>query len=1040
MQNKGVIRLFAILFALTCLWELSFTFVAQSVESNATEVANGDADRKQAYLDSLMPVTVYDLGFDAVSFTYQEVKSREMNLGLDLRGGMNVILEVSVRDILKNLAGNTSDVMFNRALISADSMATQSQEPYVEIFFTELDRLIAENGGGRGYADPALFGTQMMTDRVGFNAGNDQVKQLIRTDVSEAVQNVYTVLKARIDQFGVVQPNVQRLEGSGRILVELPGVKDPDRVKSLLQSTARLEFWKAYKGYELLNFMVEANERLRTLVEMPADLKRELTEAAAGGDSASESMGVADFEGLDIEVDSASDVATDATEGAEVSEDSLLQRFNPIFNLMQLNLDENGSPRAGPFIGFALVTDTSKLNSYLNMPQVRALLPAQMRYAKFAWNKPNPESPNVTQLIALAGNRDNAPEMEGDVIVDARQDFNQVGQPVVTIAMDGVGAGEWQRLTQRLSEEEDVFDQPGHPSSIDGNGQRGYIAISLDGVVYSAPSVNQGISGGRTEISGAFTIEEASDLATVLRAGKLPVPTRIVQSDVVGPTLGAEAIKASLNSFMIALLLVMVYMIIYYNFAGIVADLSLILNMVFIFGLLDGIGAVLTLPGMAGIVLTIGMAVDANVIIYERIREELALGKDTRLAIRDGYKNSYSAILDANVTTLITAIILFAFGTGPIRGFATTLIIGIICSLFSAIFITRLIYEWRLSRKESVTFSTKISEGWMKNTAVKFIQKRKMAYIISGVLIVISVISLMTKGLNQGVDFVGGRSYQVRFDQPVDVSDIANSVAAQFVDESGQNYTPIVKTLGDASQVVITTEFRVEETGAEVDKAIEMALYEGVKTFFVNEISEAQFASPDEGEMGLVASRQVGPTIADDIERDAVLAIVFSLLAIFLYILLRFSKWQYSLGAVLAIVHDVIIVFGIFSMLDGVVPFQLEVDQAFVAAVLTVIGYSLNDTVVVFDRIREYFSHYHKKRSLTFIMNTAMNGTLSRTVNTSLTTLVVLMIILVFGGESIRGFIFAITVGVVVGTYSSLFVATPAVFDTMKKEGDDSEE
>lgn len=1042
MQNKGVIRLFAIVFAVVCLWELSFTYFANKVESEATEVAGGNAERKQAYLDSMMNQTVYDLGLESLRFTYAEVKNRELNLGLDLRGGMNVILEVSVRDILHNLAGNTTDPMFMQALARTDSAVTNSQEAYVEIFFGELDELIASSGGTRTYADPALFGTQTITERIGFNAGTEEVKTLVRQDVNEAVDNVYTVLKARIDQFGVVQPNVQRLEGSGRILVELPGVKDPDRVKDILQQTARLEFWKAYKAYELIEFLGQANQKLRDIVEKPAS--KQSTGTGNDSASASSAFDADQFTGLDSgeetegtdEVDSAD--TTDAVADVEDSAaDSTQIQFNPLFEVFQVNVNESGNLQSGPFLGFARIADTAKINSYLRMPQVRSLLPAQYRYVKFAWDKPM-EGQSIVRLIALAGNRDNTPELEGDVIVDARQDYNQMGQAVVTIAMDGVGSNAWQRLTQRLSQEEDVFDVEGAPGASDGNGMRGYIAITLDGVVYSAPRVDKEISGGRTEISGAFTVQEAKDLATVLRAGKLPVPTQIVQSDVVGPTLGQEAISASLNSFLIALLVVMIYMIIYYNFAGIVADISLILNMLLIFGALASMDAVLTLPGMAGIVLTIGMAVDANVIIYERIREELSQGKDVRLAVRDGYKHSYSAILDANITTMITAIILMVFGTGPIRGFATTLIIGIISSLFCAIFVTRLIYEWRLSKKASVTFSTKLSEGWMKNVNFDIIGKRKVAYVVSGILIVISLGSLLTKGLNQGVDFVGGRSYTVRFDQPVDIEELGASVSAQLIGEDGQVYAPIVKTLGDASQIVLTTKFRVDETGAEVDEAVQHAVYEGVKGFFAEPLSEEMFVTQgDDKTVGLVASRQVGPTIADDIERDAFWAVLFSLLSIFLYILVRFSKWQYSLGAVLAIVHDVIIVFGIFSIFDGILPFQLEVDQAFVAAILTVIGYSLNDTVVVFDRVREYFQHYHKKREMKDILNSAMNGTLSRTVNTSLTTLVVLLIILIFGGESIRGFIFAITVGVLVGTYSSLFVATPAVYDTSAKDKKD---
>ncbi|NVK28940.1 MAG: protein translocase subunit SecDF [Flavobacteriia bacterium] len=1034
MQNKGVIRLFAIVLALVCFWELSFTYVSNSVESDATEVANGNEDKRQAILDSMLNQEVMNLGF--AKYTYAEVKEREINLGLDLRGGMNVILEVSVRDILLNLADNSDDVMLRKALAHSDSAVTNSQDAYVEIFFTELDRLIEESGGMRAYTDPALFGTPSITKRAGVNVGTEEVKALIRQDVTEAVDNVYTVLKARIDQFGVVQPNIQQLEGSGRILVEMPGVKDPDRAKQVISSTAKLEFWKAFKAYEVLGHIDAANTRLREIVENPNEAKEESTEASS---EAEEEFNADDFVALEDPDTASSDVAMESDSAVAEADTSAASTFNPLYELIAINFNQQTQQiNGGPTVGFVRLSDTAKVLSYLNRREIRSLRPANLRYVKWAFGTKT-EGSAFVPLYALAGNRENVPELSGDVITDARQDF-EGGRPSVSLNMDGVGANTWARLTERLSQEEDVFDQPGSPSAGDGNGKRGYVAIALDGVVYSAPGVDKSIPGGRTSISGSFTIQDAQDLATVLRAGKLPVPTKIVQSDVIGPTLGAEAISASFSSFLIALLVVMVYMILYYNFAGVVADISLVTNMLFIFGIIAGMGIVLTLPGMAGIILTIGMAVDANVIIYERIREELANGKDVKLAIRDGYKHSYSAIIDANLTTLLTAIALFIFGTGPIRGFATTLGVGIVFSVFSAIFVTRLVYEWRLSRKASISFSTKFSEGVLKKVNIDFISKRKVAYIISGVLIVISIGSLATKGLNQGVDFVGGRSYTVRFDQPVDVQAISDSLSMQFVGEDGTQYSPIVKTLGEASQVVITTKYRIDETGAEVDHAIESALYDGVIGFYATPIErEAFLAQTDETAVGLVASRQVGPTIADDIGRDAVLAVIFSLLAIFVYILLRFSKMQYSFGAIAAIIHDVIIVFGIFSIFDGILPFQLEVDQAFVAAILTVIGYSLNDTVVVFDRVREYYSHYHKKRSLSSILNSAMNGTLSRTLNTSMTTLIVLLIILIFGGESIRGFIFAITVGVVVGTYSSLFVATPVVYDSTKEKNESAE-
>jgi SecD/SecF fusion protein len=655
----------------------------------------------------------------------------------------------------------------------------------------------------------------------------------------------------------------------------------------------------------------------------------------------------------------------------------------------------------------------------MRRPEVKGLIPGDRRYARFAWTRPENDS-EVALLIALQGNRNNEPELDGGVIVDARQEFDQGNNPVVTMAMDGQGAQVWQRLTK-----EEGSKTP-----------KGHVAVVLDNVVYSYPRVNGEISGGRTQIEGGFSLEEATDLANVLKAGKLPVPARIIQSDVVGPSLGKEAISSSMNSFGFALLLVLVYMIFYYSTAGVGASLALLVNMFFIFGILDAFNAVLTLPGMAGIVLTIGMAVDANVLINDRIREELSKGKAVRHAIADGYKGSRAAIIDANVTTLLTAIILFAFGTGPIRGFATTLIIGIASSLFTALFITRLYFEWRVKKSDKLSFATKITQNWFTNTNFGFLKLRKPAYIFSSFLLIASIVSLFTRGLSLGVDFEGGRSYQVRFDKAVEVAQVAKSLELLFVDTDGRSFAPTVKTLGSPEQVVITTNFRIAENGSDVEESLQSQLFEGVSSFYSEKISKEDFMNPASDEaIGLVASRQVGPTVADDIKNTAFIAVIFSLLTIFLYLLFRFSKWQYSLGAVAATVHDTIIVLGAYSILDGILPFSLEVDQAFIAAILTVIGYSLNDTVVVFDRIREFFNAESKGESKHEIIDNALNSTLSRTFNTSATTIIVLLIIFVFGGEVLRGFIFAILLGVVVGTYSSLFIASPVLYDTTDKLG-----
>ena len=1014
MQNKGVITLFAIIFAVACLYELSFTYVARSVQNDARAYANGDVALETKYLDSIANEEVYPF----TGYTYREVKNREINLGLDLKGGMNVILEVSVKDVIRGISNNSPDPMLAEALANSNIAQASSQSAYVETFFNEFDKLNQASGAPKPYSDPTLFGTPEMTERVGFNATDDVIKNEIRNDVDAAVSNVFTVLRARIDQFGVIQPNIQRLEGTGRILIELPGVKDPTRVQKLLQSTAELQFWKLYEGTELMQFLFDANSRLSSILEKPTKKSTDTNNEASGNLDLPEDVVSADEIPTVAESDSAlADIATDSL---TTETDSLAtnDQFNPLFEVFAPYLDQQGRPLPGPRVGYAAVKDTHKVNEYLRMPQIRALLSANMRYTKFLWTHKPEEGTDILFLLAIKGNRENKPDLDGGVVVNARGDYDEFNRPVVNMTMNGVGAQRWQKITAEAAQQD----------------PKRSIAVVLDNYVYSYPQVQGEISGGSTRISGQFTTEEADDLANILQAGKLDAPAQIIQADVVGPSLGKEAIQASMRSFLVALFIVLIYMIFYYSQAGMVADFALITNMFFIFGVLDALGAVLTLPGMAGIVLTIGMAVDANVLIFERIREELGHGKGLRAAIKDGYKNSYSAIVDANVTTLLTGVILYWFGTGPIRGFATTLIIGILTSLFSAIFISRLIFEWQLNRKKDISFATGITKNWWTKVNIDFLNKRKIAYIISGVLLVISIGSLATRGLNLGVDFEGGRSYQVRFDQDVNVSEIAESLGEKFVDNEGKKYSPIVKTLGEPSQVIITTNYRINETDADADEMIKSELYEGVIDFYNEKISLDQFLTDDDSGIGLIATRIVGPTIADDIKDAAIWAILLSLIGIFLYIMVRFRKWQFSLGAVAALAHDVIIVLGAFSLLNGILPFQLEIDQAFIAAILTVIGYSLNDTVVVFDRIREYHAHYHTKRPLIEIYNGAVNQTLSRTFNTSITTFFVMLIIFLFGGDSISGFMFALLMGIIVGTYSSIFIASPVSYDTQKKE------
>ncbi len=1019
MQNKGVIRLFAIIFALACVYQLSFTYVTRSVEGDAEAYAQGNADLREEYLDSMRNQTVYNVFID--EYTYADVKEKEINLGLDLRGGMNVILEVSVRDILKEIANNTTNVVFNEAIQLADANAANSQDNYLDNFFAAFDQVNEERSANLKLSDPAVFGTKEMNDKLGFNATDEAIRSELSAQVNASVENVYTVLRARIDQFGVVQPNIQRLDDGGRILVELPGVKDPDRVKKLLQSTAELEFYELYEGYELLDFLQRANERLRGLVENPN---------AKASDSTSNESLVDDA----LTIESVEDVADASSDSLGLEGDSLaiaendsldqVNQFNPLFEVFGPNYDfENNQANIGPIVGYSRVSDTDDVNEYLSNPRVLALLPGNMRDLKFIWTA-KADQGGLMYLLAAKTTRDGKAALSGDVVVDARQDFDERNQPIVNMSMNANGASRWAKITR-----EAVGDQ----SNEDDNRS---VAVVLDNLAYSYPRVNSEINNGNTQIVGSFSVTEAQDLANILKAGALPAPARIIQADIVGPSLGQEAINAGLWSFVIALVIVMIYMIFYYSGAGAASDLALIVNMFFIFGVLASLGAVLTLPGIAGIVLTIGMAVDANVLIYERIREELGNGKGLRLAIEDGYKNAYSSIIDANVTTFLTGVILYAFGTGPIRGFATTLIIGILTSLFSAIFITRLVFEARLASKKTVSFFTKATKSAFTKFQIDFLAKRKVAYAISGLIILTGVISLATRGLNYGVDFVGGRSYQVRFDQAVNSVDIQTNLGDFFVNADGTKVYPEVKTIGEESQVIITTKFKINESGNEIEEDIKNRLYEGLKDFYVEAPSKEDFFSEASGaaNIGVVAERQVGPTIADDIKSSALLAIIFSLVVIFLYILVRFSKWQFSAGAVAAAFHDVLIVLSLFSLLYGFLPFSLEIDQAFIAAVLTVIGYSLNDTVVVFDRIREYFNTHSKKKPMNDIVNEALNRTLSRTINTSLTTFFVLLIIFLFGGEVIRGFMFALLIGVVVGTYSSLFIATPIMIDTMKKE------
>ncbi|WOD42950.1 protein translocase subunit SecDF [Hwangdonia lutea] len=989
MQNKGLVKLFALLFGLVSIYQLSFTFKANQIESEAQEIAinkipdtEDDFRAKRSieetnYLESIANDTVYNIGI--AKFTYNDVKQKAMNLGLDLKGGINVILQVSVKDILKGLANNTKDPVFNKALDDATELQKNSQNTYLEDFFIAFDRI----KGDTKLASPDIFYTKALDGEINGSMSDDDVKGVIRTKIDESIVSAFEVLRKRIDEFGVTSPNIQRLGNSGRILVELPGVKDVERATSLLQSTAQLEFWDAYKGEEFFPFLVQANEVLKDIVKVDT----------------------ADKEVEPQDEENAEDSQIDALLGEAETDSTAVSSVNPIFDLIK-----GQGYQGGPVIASFELKDKETVLNYLNLPQVRALLPAEQRYVKFAFGKQKKNS-ELVDLYALVGNRENVPPLSGAVVTDARNQFGPTGKSEVSMQMNSKGAKVWEEMTGN------AFNQGSQ------------IAIVLDNIVYSAPGVTTGpIAGGSSSISGDFTLNEAIDLANVLRAGKLPASADIISSEVVGPSLGQEAIDSGTKSFMIALALVLLWMIFYYGKAGGFADIAMALNILLIFGILSGLGAVLTLPGIAGIVLTIGMSVDANVLIFERIREEIVKGKGQKEAIQDGFSNALSSILDANITTGLTALILFIFGTGPIKGFATTLLIGIATSLFTAIFITRLLVDWYVNRGGKLDFSTALTKNLFRNISIEFLKKRKVAYVVSAVFIVVSLGSLFTNSLDQGVDFVGGRTYQVRFDQDVSAAEITDVLSQPEIFGSAD-----AKTFGSANQLKITTKYKVNETGSEVDEEIRKALYDGLVPYLEG-ISYEEFIDLNDvnKQVGLLESYKVSPTIADDIKQASVWAVLGSLIVVFLYILFRFKKWQYSLGAVSAVFHDVLIVLGVFSLTYKFMPFSMEIDQAFIAAILTVIGYSLNDTVVVFDRIREFFNE-HTSWKFDKVVNVSLSSTLSRTLNTSLTTLVVLLSIFIFGGDSIRGFMFALIVGVIVGTYSSLFIATPIMYDSVNK-------
>ena len=992
MQNKGLIRLFAILFGLVSLYQLSFSFFTSKVENEAKEYAKSKGDQnngrelaslEKKYLDSINNLEVINLGIS--QFTYNDIKDKEMNLGLDLKGGINAILQVSVKEVLISLSNDSKSLVFRQALKAADEAQKNNTDNYLDLFFREFE--IAAGTSGIKLSDPEIFGTKALREKINFNKTNEEVKEELQLEINSSINTAFEVLRSRIDKFGVTQPNIQRIGNSGRIQIELPGAKDIDRVTKLVTSKAELQFWEVFSNAEVQNYFFSANA---VVAEM---LKEDITEETE------ETKDINDIQSILNEV-----------------KDSTEVQQKTLFTYLTVNVAQS-EQQLSSLVAQAKVSDTVMVNKLLSDRKVIGVRSNDIKNVKFLWDyKSNTatDGSEVIGLYAIKSNRNDIAPIQGDVITDAAQVFSQLNDPEVSMSMNGRGSKLWEKLT--------------------GDNVGGFVAVVLDDYVYTAPSVNQAIIGGRTSISGgSMTIEEAQDIATVLKAGKLPAAARIIQAEVVGPSLGQESIDQSTRSFMLAILLVLVWMIIYYGRAGVFANVALIVNILFIFGILASFNAVLTLPGIAGIILTIGMSVDANVIIFERIKEGLFKKKGLKQSVQEGFsvKGALSAIIDANITSLLTGIILYVFGTGPIKGFALTLIIGILTSLFTAVFITRLLIDGATEKGKNLTFNTSLSKGWFQNINIQFLRKRKIAYVISGAIILGGIASIASIGLKQGVDFKGGRSYVVRFDKTVNASEVSESLKEVF------ETAPEVKTYGSDSQLKITTVYKIEEEGNEVDEEVQTALYTGLKNYLSEgttyESFKPGFQKEGESTNSIMSYIKVEPTIADDIKTSAIYAVFGSLLIVFLYILLRFRKISFSLGAVIAVFHDVLIVLGIFSILYKFMPFDMEIGQSFIAAILTVVGYSLNDTVVIFDRIRE-FAGIHTKWVYSEVVDKALSSTLGRTINTSLTTLLVMLAIFTFGGDSIRGFMFALIIGVIVGTYSSLFVATPVMYDTSKRK------
>ena len=994
MQNKGFVKVFAVLLTLVCVFYLSFSFVTRHYTNKAKEIANGDPKVEQDYLDSLSNEKVM-----LWNWTLKQCREMEISLGLDLKGGMNVILEVSVPDVIKALADNKPDEAFNNALATAAKQAVNSQDDVITLFIREYHKIAPDAKLSE------LFATQQLKDKVNQKSSDAEVEKVLRAEVKAAVENSFNVLRTRIDRFGVVQPNIQSLEDKmGRIMVELPGIKEPERVRKLLQGSANLEFWETYTAREVLPAMQSADAKLRVILAEGTTADTDTIEAVLTEATPVEKKTVSAADSLAAALKG--DVTAEDKSAANMEE---IKKQYPLLSILQLN-----SSGQGPVIGYANYKDTADINKYLAMPEIKADLPKDLR---LKWGVSPSEFDKKGQTFELyaikSTERNGKAPLEGDVVTDAKDEFDQYSKPAVSMTMNSDGARRWAQLTKQ-------------------NIGRS-IAIVLDNYVYSAPNVNSEITGGHSQITGHFTPEQAKDLANVLKSGKMPAPAHIVQEDIVGPSLGQESINAGIFSFVVALILLMIYMCSMYGFIpGMVANCALILNFFFTLGILSSFQAALTMSGIAGMVLSLGMAVDANVLIYERTKEELRAGKGVKKALADGYSNAFSAIFDSNLTSIITGIILFNFGTGPIRGFATTLIIGILVSFFTAVFITRIVYEHFMNKDKwlNLTFTTKISKNLMTNTHFDFMGTNKKSLIIVSAIIVVCIGSFAIRGLSQSIDFTGGRNFKVQFENPVEPEQVRELISSKFGDAN----VSVIAIGTDKKTVRISTNYRIEDEGNNVDSEIESYLYETLKPVLTQNITLETFIDRDNHTGGsIVSSQKVGPSIADDIKTGAIYSVVLALLAIGLYILLRFRNIAYSIGSIVALSCDTIMIIGAYSLFWGILPFSLEIDQTFIGAILTAIGYSINDKVVIFDRVREFFGLY-PKRDKRVLFNDSLNTTLARTINTSLSTLIVLLCIFILGGDSIRSFAFAMILGVVIGTLSSLFIASPIAYNMMKNK------